>query len=204
MLTTKTRGRLVSGGALLLGAAFAWRFLESPFAAWAAGHASAHWNVAALALVFAAVPTVLQIVALSLATAALPRVPLRALPYVPFLWPALHLLLGWLGRPELKSWAATHLSLPLWRLWTGLAAGQVSVLSHGFGARQVVAALLGAAIASACLRPLWRAHRAVRVTGVTVLCLNRPPSTRHAAADPVGASPSEEESWYPQESSLRS
>lgn len=176
MRTTRLRGRLVVTGALLLAAAFTLRFLESPLAAWSAAHANAASDsgIAAFTLIFSIVPTVLQIVAMSLASAALIDASVWALPYIPLLWAAVHVLLAWLGRPELRNWAAAHLSLPLWRLWAGLSAGQVSALSHGFGARQVMAALLGAAIAAACLTPLRREGRA-RVTGITLVCLRRPP-----------------------------
>jgi len=187
MLTTRVRGRLVLGAALLLAAAFALRFLESPLAAWSTAHAdvSSRWGIAALTVAFYLLPTVLQIVALSLASAALLGAQRPLLSYIPFFWAAVQLLLAWLGRPELRSWASAHLSPPLWRLWAELYAGQVSPLSHGFGARQVVAALLGAALARAALRPLRR-QPPVPVTGVTLICLGRPayrPALRSAAPE---------------------
>ena len=175
MLTSRVRGQLVLGAALLLIAVFALRFLESPLAAWSTAHAelSSRWDIAALTAAFSLLPMVLQIVALSLASAALLGGPRRLLPSIPFLWAAVQLLLAWLGRPELRSWASAHLPPPLWRLWAELYAGQVSPLSHGFGARQVVAALLGAALASAALRRLRR-QLPVPVTRVTLICVGRP------------------------------
>jgi len=177
MPTIRLRRRLVFGSAVLLAAAFAVRFCESPLAAWSAAQADGtpRWDVGLLTIVVSGAPTVLQIVALSLASAALLDARPRVLRYVPLFWAALQVLFAWLGAPGPKSWAAAHVASPVWRLWAELSAGQVSALSHGFGARQVVAALLGAAIASACLNTL--------------------------PVDSVTASPSGEDLWHPQESS---
>lgn len=174
MLSARLRSRLVISGALLLVVAFALRFLESPFAAWAVAHANGSPGaaVAALALMLSTLPTVLQITALSLATAALVR-PARALLLaVAAFWAALSLGLAYLVRPELRDWAA-QLPAPLWRAWAGLSAGQLSALSHGFGARQIWAALAGAVLAGACLEALLR-RAAPRITRLTLICLVRP------------------------------
>jgi hypothetical protein len=158
MVSTAFRRRLVVSGALLLAAAFSLRFFESPLAAWSAAGAdgSPRWDIGALTLALSVVPTVLQILALSLASVALVGRSSRSLPWIPFFWAAVSLGLACLGRPELKSWAAANLPAPLWRLWVDLSAGQVSALAHGFGARQVVAALAGVAVAGLALRAVVR------------------------------------------------
>jgi hypothetical protein len=102
---------------------------------------------------------VLQIVALCLATAALCAVSRRLQWWGPARWALLSLALASLARPELKNWAGAHLPDPLWRLWSALSAEQVSALSHGFGASQLAAALLGAVAGYLCLAGLWGSTR---------------------------------------------
>ena len=157
----RLRNRLVLSAAVLLVFAFTLQFFESPLAAWSAAHAEGPGQRAAgvITALLATTPTVLQIVALCLATAALCGVSRGLQWWGPARRALLSLALASFARPELKNWAGAHLPDPLWRLWSALSAEQVSALSHGFGASQLAAALLGAVAGYLCLAELWGSTR---------------------------------------------
>jgi hypothetical protein len=170
----RPRGWLVLGAGALLIVAFGVRFFDSQIADWSTAHSEGpgRGEVRVLTFLLTALPTVLQITALCLATVALLGVSRHARLWVPTLWALLTVLLGLMAQPALKSWAAARLPAPLWRAWSMLSAGQVSALSHGFGAGRLAAALIGAGVGAVWLTALYRGN--TRITGVTILCLTPP------------------------------